>query len=112
MSAGNSSRRDLALSPASSFIRPAAAFALVLTGDPRPGKNVFDVEVSMIRQHLPLGSRYEHLAMIELGEIAATIDRCQPTVLHIVAHRSETGVMLSKRQDPFAVDVVDLAEAI
>jgi transposase-like protein len=86
---------------------------LVLTGDPRRGGNVFDLEVAAIRRQLFSGLvTSRHLVMIELGEIAAAIDRERPVVLHVSAHNGCGGVVLSSHGREHIVDPVEVADAI
>lgn len=60
---------------------------LVLTGDPRRGGNVFDLEV-------------------------AAIDRARPVVLHVSAHNGCGGVVLSSHGREHIADPVEVADAI
>lgn len=86
---------------------------LVLTGDPRRGANVFDLEVAAIRRQLVPGLvTSQHLAMVELGEVAAAIDRARPLVLHVCAHSGCGGVVLSSHGREHIVDPVEVANAI
>jgi hypothetical protein len=96
--------------PVPPLLQPAV---LVLTGDPRRGGNVFDVEVATIRRALVIGvTSSEHLAMIEVGEIAAAIDRLRPAVLHISAHHEFAGVVLSHQGEEHLVAASDIADAL
>lgn len=86
---------------------------LVLTGDPRPGGNLFDPEVAQIRERLHgtfIG--HSHLAMISLGEIAGVVDQERSTVLHLCAHRGPGGLALSLDGQPHIVAPDDLADAL
>jgi transposase-like protein len=99
--------------PTSAAALPARPGVLVLTGDPRRGGNVFDVEVAVIRQSLlPKLITPQHLAMIELGEIASAIDRERPVILHVSAHNGPGGVVLSRHSRTHLVDPVEVANAI
>lgn len=107
--------------PSSSSSAPTAGSApgrarqevLVLTGDPRRGGNVFDLEAAAIRRRLVPGLvTSRHLAMIELGEIAAAIDRERPVILHLSAHNGCGGVVLSSHSREHIVDPVEVAAAI
>lgn len=91
---------------------PARRRVLVLTGDPRPGRNVFDVEVARIRLELGTSIGHPHIAMVELGEIAKNIDRERPAVIHVAAHRGSGGIALSLRDRTLFVDPHALLDAI
>jgi transposase-like protein len=94
-------------------VRPARRRVLIFTGDPRPGRNVFDPEAALIRDQLQATTiGHRHVAMIGLGEIASSIDRERPAVLHVCAHRGNGGLALSLEGKPLFVDPHDLANAI
>ena len=50
--------------------------------------------------------------MVELGEIAGTIDRERPAVIHVSAHNGLGGVALALNHQPLRVDPHQLASAV
>lgn len=69
---------------------------LVVTGDPRPGGNLFGPEAAVIRDRL--SSAYVDVrerACIELGELSRELDQLHPSVLHLAAHSAFSGLVLS-----------------
>lgn len=69
---------------------------LVVTGDPRPGGNLFGPEAAVIRDRL--SSAYVEVyerACIELGELSRELDNLRPSVLHLAAHSAFSGLFLS-----------------
>lgn len=92
---------------------PPRRMVLVLTGDPRPGGNLFDPEVARIRDRLHgMSVRHRHVAMIGLGEIAGVVDQERPAVLHLCAHRGPGGLALSLDERPHFVTPDDVAAAL
>jgi hypothetical protein len=86
---------------------------LVLTADPRPGPNTFDPEVENMRRWLDVASvDLRHLAMVGLGEVARAVDREQPAIVHVSAHRGLGGLALTMNGNAHFVDPGELAAAL
>ncbi len=69
---------------------------LVISGDPRPGGNMFGPEAAIIRRHMsPAYVDVRERACIELAELSYELDTLRPTVLHIAAHSAFGGLFLS-----------------
>jgi transposase-like protein len=104
---------SLSVTTDAAAVRPPRRRVLVLTGDPRPGGNLFDPEVAFIRDRLQATTiGHRHVAMIGLSEVSSSIDQERPAVLHICAHRGSGGIALSLEGTPFFIDPHDLGEAI
>jgi hypothetical protein len=68
----------------------------VISGDPRPGGNMFGPEAAIIRRHMsPAYVDVRERACIELAELSYELDTLRPTVLHIAAHSAFGGLFLS-----------------
>jgi len=90
-----------------------ARLVLVVSGDPRPGGNLFGPEAAAIRSSL--SGAYvdirEH-ACVELGELARALDTFHPSVLHVAAHGGFGGLFLSMDGSPLSVGYDGFADAI
>ena len=90
-----------------------ARLVLVVSGDPRPGGNLFGPEAAAIRGSL--SGAYvdirEH-ACVELCELARALDTLRPSVLHVAAHGGFGGLFLSLDGSPLSVGYGGFAETI
>lgn len=85
---------------------------LAISGDPRPGQNVFGLEMAAIRAGLGMLSiDVRELSCPDLAELTTQLRR-GPTIVHIAAHNASSGLALTFEQHGSSIGWDQLADTI
>jgi hypothetical protein len=86
---------------------------LFASGHPRPGGNEFTPEAAAARIRVePAGVELIEHGCLELGELAALLDKHRPAILHIAAEASFGGVALALDGEPWFCPAATLIATI